>query len=127
MHFILLLINISCVCLLMILFEVQIPADIVVNAMIVAMAAHASENGLFIYHSASSIGNPLPYSVVTDAAYNYFSQHPCVDRDGNIVHAKPPLFLESMRSFRGYMYTRYKAPLQASIYSTLTKIKYLIL
>jgi len=89
-----------------------IPADIVVNAMIVAMAAHASENGLFIYHSASSIGNPLRYSVVTDAAYNYFSQHPCVDRDGNIVHAKPPHFLESMRSFRGYMYTRYKAPLQ---------------
>lgn len=89
-----------------------IPADMVVNAMIVAMVTHASQNGLFIYHSASSIGNPLRSSVATDAAYNYFSKHPCVGRDGNIVHVKPPLFLESMNSFRGYMFTRYKAPLQ---------------
>jgi len=66
----------------------QIPADMVVNAMIVAMAAHACENGLFIYHAASSVGNPLLYPVVRDEAYKYFSQHPCVGKDGNIIHVK---------------------------------------
>lgn len=90
-----------------------IPADMVVNAMIVAMATHASENGLFIYHVASSIGNPLHSSVAVDAAYNYFTEHPCVDKNGNIVHVKTPHFLETMKSFRGYMYMHYKAPIQA--------------
>lgn len=92
----------------------QIPADMVVNAMLVAMASHINEKGLFIYHAGSSVGNPLHYSVVRDEAYKYFAKHPCVDKDGNLIHVKEIPFLKSMSNFRRYMYRRYKAPLQAS-------------
>ena len=44
----------------------------VVNQMLVAMAAHAYEDGLFIYHAASSVGNPLHFFVAADEAYKYF-------------------------------------------------------
>jgi fatty acyl-CoA reductase len=90
----------------------QIPADMVVNQMIVAMATHAYQNDLFVYHVASSVANPLPYSVVTDALYSYFSKNPCVSKDGNLIHVKELLCLKSMRSFRLYMFQRYKAPLK---------------
>jgi len=89
-----------------------IPADMVVNQMIVAMATHAYQNDLFVYHVASSVANPLPYSIVTDALYSYFSKNPCVSKDGNLIHVKELLCLKSMRSFRLYMFQRYKAPLQ---------------
>ena len=85
----------------------------VVNAMIIAMAAHANENGLFIYHVASSVANPLRCSVVVDEAYKYFSEHPCVGRDGNIVHVKELRLIESMSNFRRYMHRHYKVPLKA--------------
>lgn len=84
----------------------------VINQMIVAMAAHAYQNGLFIYHVASSVANPLRNSVAMDEAYKYFAEHPCVGRDGNIIHVKELRLLKSMRSFRRYMHLHYKAPLK---------------
>jgi fatty acyl-CoA reductase len=97
----------------------------VVNQMMVAMATHAYQNDLFIYHVASSVGNPLRYSLLSDVAYNYFSRNPCVSNDGKIIRVKEMLFLKSMSSFRLHMFQRYKAPLLASLYSTLP-YKYLL-
>eukprot|EP00253_Pinus_taeda_P019480 PITA_19480 len=85
-----------------------IPADMVVNQMLAAMAIHAYENDLFIYHVASSVENPLPCSLLKDEAYNYFSRNPCVSNDGKLIHVKEVCFLESMSSFRLYMLQRYK-------------------
>lgn len=97
-----------------------IPADMVVNAMIVAMVAHAYENGLFVYHVGSSVANPLRNSVAADEAYKYFSKHPCVGKDGNIVHVKEMRFLKSMSSFRRQMHRRYKAPLE--VFGVVNKV-----
>eukprot|EP00253_Pinus_taeda_P031223 PITA_31223 len=88
--------------------------------MIVAMAAHAYENGLFVYHVASSVANPLRNSVAADEAYKYFSKHPCVGKDGNIIHVKQLRFLKSMSSFRQYMHRRYKAPLE--VFNVVNKV-----
>lgn len=84
----------------------------VVNAMIVVMAAHAYENGLFVYHVASSVANPLRHYVAADEAYKYFSTHPCVGKVGNIIHVKETRFLKSMSSFRRDMHRRYEPPLE---------------
>lgn len=89
-----------------------IPADMVVNQMLAAMATHAYENDLFIYHAASSGENPMPCSLLKDELYNYFSKNPCVSKDGKLIHVKELFFLESMSSFRLYMLQRYKVPLQ---------------
>eukprot|EP00253_Pinus_taeda_P018958 PITA_18958 len=97
-----------------------IPADMVVNAMIVAMVAHAYQNGLFVYHVASSVANPLRHSVAADEAYKYFSKHPCVGKDGNVIHVKQLCFLKSMSSFRQYMHRRYKAPLE--VFNVVNKL-----
>lgn len=89
-----------------------IPADMVVNQMIAAMATHSYENDMLIYHVGSSVENPLPCSLVRDEAYNYFSRNPCVGNDGKLIHVKELFFLNSMSSFRLYMLQRYKIPLQ---------------
>lgn len=55
----------------------QIPADMVVNAIIVAMVAHAnrpSENA--IYQVGSSVRNPMRYTNLQDCGFNYFTNKP---------------------------------------------------
>jgi hypothetical protein len=37
----------------------QIPADMVVNAMIMAMVAHANKSSRIIFHVSSSLRNPM--------------------------------------------------------------------
>ncbi|KAL4577049.1 hypothetical protein LXL04_013150 [Taraxacum kok-saghyz] len=59
-----------------------IPGDMVVNAMIAAMAAHANQPYETIYHVGSSVPNPLKYKEIQNAAYNYFCEHPLVNKGG---------------------------------------------
>eukprot|EP01018_Ginkgo_biloba_P004768 Gb_08789 [translate_table: standard] len=88
-----------------------VPVDMVANAMISSIARHASESGLFVYHLASSVANPLSYNVAADSAYKYFMSHPCTAKNGKVVKVKKPHFLESMASFQRYMTLYYKIPL----------------
>lgn len=84
----------------------QIPADLVVNAMIVAMAAHEQSNSI-IYQVGSSVRNPLRYSDLQDYGFRYFSNKPWIDKDGKPVKVGPITVLTSMPSFRRYMTLRY--------------------
>lgn len=87
----------------------QIPADLVVNAMIVAIAAHAnqpsSEN--VIYQVGSSVRNPLRYSNLQDYGFRYFTKKPWINKDGKPVKVRKVLVLGDMASFRRYMSVRY--------------------
>ncbi|XP_043687312.1 fatty acyl-CoA reductase 3-like isoform X2 [Telopea speciosissima] len=56
-----------------------IPGDMVVNAMIVAMAAHANQCGEFIYQVGSSLREPAKFALLQDYCYQYFSKHPWID------------------------------------------------
>ncbi|WJX73683.1 alcohol-forming fatty acyl-CoA reductase [Trifolium repens] len=52
-----------------------IPADMVVNAMLVAMVAHANQPGDVVYHVGSSVRNPVTYLNLQDYGFNYFTEN----------------------------------------------------
>ncbi|KAH9317089.1 hypothetical protein KI387_018858, partial [Taxus chinensis] len=90
-----------------------IPADMVVNAIIAAMAKHALDfNSLSIYNVSSSSANPLTYSVVVDTSYDYFVKNPCMDKHRKLIQVEKCYLFHSMESFVRYMRLRYKIPLQ---------------
>ncbi|KAJ0743971.1 putative alcohol-forming fatty acyl-CoA reductase [Helianthus annuus] len=92
-----------------------VPIDMVVNAMIVAMAAHVNHpNSGIIYHGTSSASNPVKLHQIVDWSVEYFTKHPYINKDGSI---KPRDFklLTSDRSFQKYISIHYKLPLKVCI------------
>ncbi|KAJ8767861.1 hypothetical protein K2173_020801 [Erythroxylum novogranatense] len=84
-----------------------IPADMVVNSIIVAMTAHANQPSYEIYQVGSSVRNPLTYSSLQDFGFRYFSKKPWIGKDGKPVKVRKIRVLSSMDSFRRYMAVRY--------------------
>ncbi|KAK8697737.1 hypothetical protein V6N13_113875 [Hibiscus sabdariffa] len=85
-----------------------IPADMVVNAMIAAMMAHASHQPPeSIYHVGSSLQNPIKYSHLQDYGFRYFTNKPWINKDGKPVIVGKVRVLDSMDSFHRYMAFRY--------------------
>ncbi|XP_057456000.1 fatty acyl-CoA reductase 3-like [Lotus japonicus] len=85
-----------------------IPADMVVNAILVAIVAHAngpSDN--CIYNIGSSIRRPLRYGDLQDFGFKYFSAKPWINKDGKPVKVGKVTVLSNMDSFRRYMFIRY--------------------
>ncbi|WCJ41793.1 Fatty acyl-CoA reductase 3 [Euphorbia peplus] len=90
-----------------------IPADMVVNAILVAIVAHANRLKLdgeeveAIYHVGSSVRHPLRYTNLQDYGFNYFTNKPWIGKDGKPVIVGKVKVLGSMASFRRYMAFRY--------------------
>ncbi|CAN0916731.1 Fatty acyl-CoA reductase 3 [Linum grandiflorum] len=86
-----------------------IPADMVVNSILVAMVAHANHplSEPIIYQIGSSVRNPMKYGELQEYGFHYFTQKPWVDKDGNPVRVGKIKVLASMDSFRRYMALRY--------------------
>ncbi|MBA0820448.1 hypothetical protein Gohar_025752 [Gossypium harknessii] len=90
-----------------------IPADMVVNAIIVAMVAHASNQpSETIYQVGSSMRNPIKYRSLQDFGYRYFSKKPWINKDGKAVIVGKIRVMDSMASFHRYMALRYLLPLK---------------
>lgn len=83
----------------------------VVNSIIVAMAANAGRHERpideVIYQVGSSLGNPLRYSNLQESGYRYFSKHPWINKEGKAVIVGKVKILSSMASFQRYMAFRY--------------------
>ncbi|KAF7081929.1 hypothetical protein CFC21_085832 [Triticum aestivum] len=95
-----------------VLFDL-IPGDMVINAMMVAMASHWDQQGTqVIYHVVSGNRNPLRGSVTVESMYQYFSENPRVTKDGKIVKNKRVLTFKIFANFHLYMIVRYKLPLE---------------
>ena len=92
----------------------QIPADMVVNAIIVAMVAHANQPCDIIYQLGSSVRNPMRNINLQDFGFRYFTQKPWINKDGKPVVVGKMLVLSSMDSFRRYMAIRYLFLLKVS-------------
>ncbi|KAL7202218.1 hypothetical protein ACSBR1_033818 [Camellia fascicularis] len=95
-----------------------IPGDMVVNAMMVAMVAHANQafaasDEMMIYHVGSSVANPFILTCLQDYAQRYFTKHPWIGKDGKPVIVGNVTLLTSMDSFHRYMTLRYLLPLKA--------------
>lgn len=86
---------------------VQIPADMVVNAILAAMAAHANQPGEVIYQVGSSMRNPLRYSNLHDYGFRFFTKKPWINKDGTPVKVGKVTVMGSMASFHRYMTVRY--------------------
>ncbi|CAM8978575.1 unnamed protein product [Rhodiola kirilowii] len=90
-----------------------IPADMVVNSIIVAMAVHADKPGETVYQVGSSRRNPLKFSQIPGMGYSHFSQKPWIGKDGKAVLVGPVKIMGSMDTFHRYVYLRYMLPLKA--------------
>ncbi|KAL3725474.1 hypothetical protein ACJRO7_030493 [Eucalyptus globulus] len=79
-------------------------ADMVVNAIIVAIAVHADKpNSNKIYQVGSSRKHPLTYLDITDIAWSYFRDSPWIDENGEPVQVHKLGIMESMASFRKHL------------------------
>ena len=105
----------------------QIPGDMVVNAMMAATVAHASTAAAApadqkkktppappptVYHATSSLRNPAPYAVLYRTGIRYFSEHPRVGKDGRAVRTRKVHFFGTVAGFTAYMVLRYRLPLE---------------
>ncbi|KAI3822776.1 hypothetical protein L1987_10374 [Smallanthus sonchifolius] len=90
-----------------------VPADMVVNAMIASIVAHANQTcSQTIYHVGSSVSNPVKFSRIQRCGYRYFTEHPWIGKDGKPVIVGDVTVLNSMASFHKYISLRYLLPLQ---------------
>ncbi|KAM7272419.1 hypothetical protein ACFE04_027082 [Oxalis oulophora] len=63
-----------------------IPGDMVVNSIIVSMAAHAKQlSDTNIYHIGSSVRNPVKNGWLQDYGYRHFTVKPWINKDGTPV------------------------------------------
>lgn len=91
-----------------------IPGDMVVNAMMVAMAAHSEDQKeQIIYHVTSSLRNPATYAILWESSRRYFFNNPpCIGRNGERARPKKMRFFSTVMWFRLYMAIKYMLPLQ---------------
>ncbi|XP_062172815.1 fatty acyl-CoA reductase 3-like [Alnus glutinosa] len=89
-----------------------IPADMVVNCMIVAMVACANQSSEIILHVGSSWRNPIKFSSFRNFIRRYFTENPLVSKNGKSIKVGKGIVLNSMASFRAYMVIRYILPLK---------------
>ncbi|XP_054811780.1 fatty acyl-CoA reductase 1-like [Prosopis cineraria] len=87
-----------------------IPADMVTNCILAAMAIHSNK---YIYHVSSSLRNSLTISRLHDNSYLYFKNKPFTDTSGKPTIISKGLILSSMASFHAYMLIRFVLPLKA--------------
>ncbi|PNX78109.1 fatty acyl-CoA reductase 3-like protein [Trifolium pratense] len=89
-----------------------IPADMVVNAILVAMVAHANQSNDVVYHVGSSVRNPFRYINFQDYGLKYFKAKPWINKDGMAVKVGKVTILTDMDSFQRYMLIHYILPLK---------------
>ncbi|CAO2187691.1 unnamed protein product [Urochloa humidicola] len=90
-----------------------IPGDMVVNAMMVAMAAHSEEQEQRTFHVTSSLRNPVPYVVLADSGHQYFLLNPpCYGKNGEPVRLSRMRFFRSLPRFQAYMAVKFRLSLE---------------
>ncbi|XP_017980231.1 PREDICTED: fatty acyl-CoA reductase 1 isoform X1 [Theobroma cacao] len=90
-----------------------IPADMVVNAMAVAMVVHTNyQSCQAIYHVSSSFKNPIKFGDLHKFVYHYFTKKPWINRDGQRVKVRKGTVLSTVNGFFLYMWIKYVFPLK---------------
>ncbi|KAM0943970.1 putative oxidoreductase [Dioscorea sansibarensis] len=82
-----------------------VPADMVVNSMLAAMAKHGSiaEQAMHVYHIASSVTNPLIFQDLAHLIYEHFNASPCVDSNGRPILVPRMRLFGNMNDFSSYI------------------------
>ncbi|KAM3377661.1 hypothetical protein P3S68_010074 [Capsicum galapagoense] len=85
-----------------------IPADMVVNSVIAAMAAHQNPSSqTVVYHISSSRRNQLNIGDIERIFVDYFKKFPWIDERGNPIKVKEFRFLNSTASLHKYIAIHY--------------------
>lgn len=85
----------------------------VVNAMLVAMVAHAkqpSDDHVNIYQVGSSLRNPVKGVDILDYSYDYFTKKPWINNNGKLAKVCKVTLLNNMDSFHRHMATQSLSP-----------------
>ena len=94
----------------------QIPADMVVNAIIVAMEGHANDQFssiMNIYHVGSSLRNPINFSTLHCFSHRYFTMiNPMINKEGRPIQVRKITIWRNMSTFLIYMAIRFGLPLK---------------
>ncbi|XP_021751035.1 probable fatty acyl-CoA reductase 4 [Chenopodium quinoa] len=77
----------------------QIPADMFVNSIIVAMKTHINQSNLIVYQVGSSYRNPISFNEVHDILFGYFTKNPWTNREGNLVKIRRGFVLSNILIF----------------------------
>ncbi|XP_022153088.1 fatty acyl-CoA reductase 3-like [Momordica charantia] len=86
-----------------------IPADMVINAIIMAIVTHMFQpsNQTLIYHVGSSTRNSIRHMDFHNYLLRYFTKKPWINKDGSIIQSKKITLFNDMESFHRYMTLRY--------------------
>lgn len=88
--------------------KMQIPADMVVNTIVMAIVAHKLQpSSQRIYHVGSSLRNSMRYIDLKNFLFQYFIEKPWIDEDGNAIKVKKIIVFNNMASFHRHMSIRY--------------------
>ncbi|ERN04448.1 hypothetical protein AMTRI_Chr03g140830 [Amborella trichopoda] len=84
-----------------------VPADMVVNATLAAMATHGREGkaGINVYQVASSLTNPLVFEELASLMHHHFSTSPHVDSKGRSIHVPIMKLFRSMEDFSSHVWS----------------------
>lgn len=99
----------------------------VVNAMMVAMAANANQpcypdddDQIAIYQVGSSVSNPIRFTGIQDYGLRYFTSNPWIGKDGKPIKVGKVTVLSSMDSFHRYLAIHYLLPLKVCLHAWVT-------
>ncbi|VFQ73962.1 unnamed protein product [Cuscuta campestris] len=83
-----------------------VPADMVVNATLAAMAKHgiAGKPGTNIYHIASSVVNPLVFKDLARLLYEHFHSKPYIDSKGKPIDVPTMKLFSSMEALSSHLW-----------------------
>ena len=87
----------------------QIPADMVVNAIIMAISAHKLQPSrhTIIYHVSSSMKNSISNVNSLNYILQYFTEKPWINKDGKAIKIKKLTLFNDIASFHRYTTLRY--------------------
>ncbi len=92
-----------------------IPVDIVVNAMLAAMARTAREGGISVYHVSTGDRNPIRFQQAFELSYEYFQKHPRRNRNDEPIPIRRWTY-PTLARFRRRYNLRYVYPLNAALW-----------
>ncbi|GMH08227.1 hypothetical protein Nepgr_010067 [Nepenthes gracilis] len=83
-----------------------VPADMVVNAILAAIAKHGIDGKpeLSVYQVASSVINPLVYRDLADLICEHFTRLPCLDSNGRPIRVEKFKFFSTMEDFSSHIW-----------------------
>ncbi|XP_021283137.1 fatty acyl-CoA reductase 2 [Herrania umbratica] len=83
-----------------------VPADMVVNATLAAIARHGMtpKPDINIYHIASSVVNPLVFQDLARLLYEHYNSSPFLDSKGSPIHVPSMKLFNSMEDFSAHLW-----------------------